>query len=208
MPVFLSDRDLRLALQSKQLIVDPPPEVIDTTSIDVHLDHIDQARVWDVPKYAAEQKVAGHDSALLMIGKFNYKQFSQKFTKPVPLGPTDEKVFRDGNRVVVRPGGFLLWQTKQNIGTPEIDPRLVCFIEGKSTRARTGILVHLTAPTIHAGWWGKVTLEIANLGPFDLGLMENDAIAQITVAAISSPPSERKRQTGIDIGQGTTEGVK
>ncbi len=206
--MFLSDRDLRLALQSRQLIVDPPPQVIDTTSIDVHLDHIDHARVWDVPTFAAEQKEAGIHPPLLMIGKFNYKRFSERFTKPVPPPSDEVKVYRDGARVVVRPGGFLLWQTRELIGTPEEEPRLVCFIEGKSTRARTGILVHLTAPTIHAGWWGKVTLEIANLGPFDLGLVENDAIAQITVATISSPPSERKLQTGIAIGQSTTSGGK
>jgi Ca2+-binding RTX toxin-like protein len=36
----------------------------------------------------------------------------------------------------------------------------------------------MTAPTIHAGWWGQVTLEIANLGPFTLALKPggNDTI--------------------------------
>ena len=50
------------------------------------------------------------------------------------------------------------------------------------------MVVHLTAPTIHAGWSGKVTLEIANHGEFHLVLEENDVIAQITVAAITSSP--------------------
>jgi hypothetical protein len=52
------------------------------------------------------------------------------------------------------------------VGTPAVNPALICFVDGKSTRSRTGILVHLTAPTIHAGWSGKITLEIANVGPF------------------------------------------
>lgn len=49
-------------------------------------------------------------------------------------------------------------------------------------------MVHFTAPTIHAGWSGKITLEIINFGPFDLVLQEDDKLAQLTVATISSPP--------------------
>lgn len=202
--MYLSDRDLRFALETKQLIVDPFPAEIDTTGIDFHLDKIEEARVWNVAKFAEQQAEAGQ-SAVLMVGKFKQKAFARKFEEPVPADPK-AKVYRDGNTVVVRPGGFFLWQTRETIGTPEIDPRLICFIDGKSTRARTGLVVHMTAPTIHAGWWGQVTLEIANLGPFDLGLTEGDAIAQIVVAVISSPPSKRKSAQGIAVGQRSVTG--
>lgn len=84
----------------------------------------------------------------------------------------------------------MLWQTKETVGTPETGANLIAFIDGKSTRARTGLLAHLTAPTIHASWSGKVTLEIANLGPFNFVLTEGDSIAQIVVATISSIPEE------------------
>jgi deoxycytidine triphosphate deaminase len=63
----------------------------------------------------------------------------------------------------------------------------------------------MTAPTIHAGWWGQITLEIANLGPFDLCLAAGDAISQIVVATISSPPTKRKKE-GIAIGQRAVSG--
>lgn len=69
------------------------------------------------------------------------------------------------------------------------DPKFICFIEGKSTRARTGLIVHLTAPTVHAGWSGTLTLEMTNCGPFDLVLNAGDAIAQLTVATITQPPA-------------------
>ncbi len=72
----------------------------------------------------------------------------------------------------------------------------ICFIDGKSTRARTGILVHLTAPTIHAGWKGNVVLEIVNLGPFTFVLQEDDVIAQLTVATISSSPQQTHAEAG------------
>jgi deoxycytidine triphosphate deaminase len=51
-----------------------------------------------------------------------------------------------------------------------------------------------------------VTLEIANLGPFTLALQAGDAIAQIVVAAISSPPLEAKGTRSIAIGQRNVAG--
>ncbi len=203
--MYLSDRDLRFALDTNQLIVNPPPMEIDTTSIDLHLDKIEAAKVWDVKAFTRQQEDAGA-SPILGVGKFNYKAFAKRFAIPVPFEGegeawSDSKVYREGSRIVVKPGGFFLWQTRERVGTPEIDPRLICFIDGKSSRARTGLVVHMTAPTLHSGWWGQVTLEIANLGPFALALCEGDAIAQIVVATISSPPLQKKSAQGIAIGQ-------
>lgn len=201
--MYLSDRDLALAIAAKQLIVNPPPAEIDTTAIDLHLDKIEEAKVWDVLRFEKDQRDAGHDPATLGVGMFNDKSFAPRYAIPIPArgDQKDLKVYRDGDRVILEPHGFFLWQTREEVGTPEIDPRLICFIDGKSTRARTGLLVHMTAPTIHAGWWGKVTLEIGNLGPFRLVLKEGDAVAQIVVAAISSPPLRKKAAKGIDVGQ-------
>jgi deoxycytidine triphosphate deaminase len=44
--MYLSDRDLKFAVETGQLIVDPPPEEYDTTSIDLHLDSVNQAKIW------------------------------------------------------------------------------------------------------------------------------------------------------------------
>lgn len=131
----------------------------------------------------------------LRIGRFEYSKFAPKYLKP-PASNKDDLVFRRGHQIVIKPQGFLLWQTKERVGTPEEGANLICFIDGKSTRARTGLLVHLTAPTIHASWSGKVTLEIANLGPFHFVLEEGDVIAQITVAMISSIPAENMKRAG------------
>jgi dCTP deaminase len=206
--MFLSDRDLRFVLEAKQLIFDPPPEEIDTTSIDLHLDKVSEAKVWDVAAFEKQQADAGRPP-ILGVGQFNPKDFSRRFTVPLPTeGEANPRilVYRDGSSVIVKPRGFFLWQTREVIGTPEIDPRLICFVDGKSTRARAGLVVHMTAPTVHAGWWGHVTLEMANLGPFTLGLKEGDAIAQVVVAAISSPPLKRKIARGVAVGQSSVTG--
>lgn len=203
--MYLSDRDLKFAVETRQLIVNPAPKEYDTTSIDLHLDNVNEAKVWNVEEFKRKQESTGNDS-WLRVGKYKYRVFSQEFYQTVPTDSSPENlVYRNGDRVILRPKGFLLWQTREVVGTPEIDPRLICFINGKSSSARSGLLVHMTAPTIHAGWWGQITLEIANLGPFDLCLAEGDAISQIVVATISSPPTKRKKE-GIAIGQRQVSG--
>lgn len=101
-----------------------------------------------------------------------------------------------------------LWQTKEVVGTPKEDPKYICFINGKSTRSRTGLVVHLTAPTIHAGWSGNITLEMTNCGPLDLVLHAGDAIAQLTVAMITQPPAlDVKLHESATYGQKSVHGA-
>lgn len=202
--MYLSDRDLEFAVRTGQLIVDPPPTEYDTTSIDLHLDKIDTAKVWNEPAFREQQRHSGNDP-VLRVGRFDHEAFAKDFHMPVP-DDESQSVYRSGNLVILKPHGFFLWQTKQVVGTPEVNPRLICFVDGKSSRSRAGLLVHMTAPTIHAGWWGNIALEISNLGPFLLGLKEGDAIAQITVAMITSPPIKRKGGKAIAIGQRNVAG--
>ena len=142
--MYLSDRDLKFAVETKQLIVDPPPAEYDTTSIDLHLDRIDRAKVWNVKAFKDRQANSGNDP-WLHVGKYNFRAFSRDFFQDVPTDPQPGNlVYRHGDRVVLASGGFFLWQTREVVGTPEVDPRLICFINGKSSMARTGLLVHIT----------------------------------------------------------------
>ncbi len=203
--MYLSNRDIKWAIQRGLLIVKPAPDGetcgYDETSIDLHLDATKKgARVWDVEKYREAQGEAGANPEL-RLGTFHYKNFSKKYLKPVPQGEPDKSnpVFARGDEVIVQTGGFVLWTTLEWVGTPEENPLYVCFVNAKSTRARTGLVVHLSAPTIHAGWEGNITLEIVNFGPFDVVLKPGDAIAQLTVATVSSPPD-----LDLKLGESTT----
>jgi len=207
--MYLSDRDLTKALNSGQLIVvpRPPKEHIGATSIDLQLDNISEAKIWDIETYQKIRQENGDQPKELRIGKFNFKNFSPRYLiSPPQHNPSQSQlVFRRGDEIVVRPGGFLLWQTREIIGKLQ-KSKYICFIDGKSTRARTGLLVHLTAPTIHANWQGNVTLEIANLGPFEFVLAEGDVIAQITVAQITSCPIQEGSPSSHTLGQRTVTG--
>jgi deoxycytidine triphosphate deaminase len=202
--MFLSNRDIHWVIQCQQLIVDPRPEEFqagyDETSIDLHLDEVKEAKVWDATAYAEHQAGAGAHGPELRLGRFNYGEFSERFLIDPPEEAQSEEerakqlVCRRGRQIIVKPGGFLIWTTRERVGTPVTNPRLIAFVNAKSTRARAGLMVHLTAPTIHAGWSGKITLEIANLGPFHFLLEENDVIAQLTVAAVTSSPDLTLKQ--------------
>jgi deoxycytidine triphosphate deaminase len=146
--MYLSDRDLRWALDHGQLLVLPRPEdkQIGPTSIDLHLDKIEEAKIWNIPRFCEWTKMTGHEEdPELPIGPFDYTKFAREYLIP-PSQNKNDKVFRRGNQVIVKPHGFVLWQTKEKVGTPEEGAQLICFIDGKSTKARTGILVHMTAP--------------------------------------------------------------
>jgi dCTP deaminase len=205
--MYLSNRDIKWAIDCGKLIVTPRPEEFgagyDETSIDLHLDAVDQAKIWDSEALARSEADRGGAGPEVYLGTFNWGRFSERYliNPPPEDGTRSQRVCRRGDHVIVRPGGFLLWITKEWVGTPARNPELICFVNAKSTRARTGLLVHLTAPTIHAGWEGKIYLEIANLGPFDFILRENDAIAQLTVATISSATDP-----GLRVGESTTRG--
>ena len=204
--MFLSNRDLKYAIETERLIVKPEPkdENISESSIDLHLDSINEAKIWDIEKYQNDLKTHGKEHPELHLGTFQYKVFGQKYLTSPPKESeiSDEKVFSRDTEIVIKPFGFLLWQTKEVVGTTQKTADHICFIDGKSTRARTGLLVHLTAPTIQAGWNGQITLEIANLGPFHFVLKEDDIIAQITVAKMSSIPDiHMKIESTIKSGQ-------
>jgi dCTP deaminase len=94
-------------------------------------------------------------------------------------------------------GRFVLGITLESVGLP-IQPNcqtcLGARIEGKSSRARCGLLIHFTAPTVHPGWNGPLVLEMINLGPSPILLTPGMYIAQLIVEEVSGCPNESESQ--------------
>jgi dCTP deaminase len=202
--MYLSDRDLARAISDGQLIFDPAPKTIDPTSIDLHLGKIDDVRIWDIAAFTEHEEGSGRDRPELNIGNYKIGKFGRKYLIPPPTYLKDAKQLvgmRHGSEVIVKPCGFVLWPTNELVGTPSKNAKLICFVDGKSTKARAGMVVHLTAPTIHSTWTGNITLEIANFGPFDLVFRPGDAVAQLTVAMITNPPEKGMDGTSATHGQ-------
>ncbi len=94
------------------------------------------------------------------------------------------KIGADGYRL--RPGQFVLGATHESF---QMSRDLVGSIEGRSTCARVGLIVHCTSSTIDGNYEApaRVTLEMANLGPFDIILRPGTPIALLTFIKLSEP---------------------
>ncbi len=72
---------------------------------------------------------------------------------------------------------FLAW-TREYVDLKK-DARLAVRVEGKSSLARLGLGVHITAPTIHSGFNGRIRLEVINHGSLPIKLRSGMRICQL-----------------------------
>lgn len=105
------------------------------------------------------------------------------------------------------PGGFVLAQTLERVSIP---PDLVGFVEGRSSWARVGVTIHVTAPKIDPGFNATITLEMANFGRVPVELRAGvDEPAQLMFFQLSTPvPETDLYGTGVnDTFQGQTDPI-
>ena len=95
---------------------------------------------------------------------------------------------------VLPPNRFILGGTIERIELPLVEGCLAARIEGRSSFARTGLLVHFTAPTIHPGFDGKIALEMINLGEYPLVLRPSLPVCQLIVETVEGIPVRRDSQ--------------
>lgn len=97
----------------------------------------------------------------------------------------------------LEPNKLILAQTMEVVDfklSPQNETSYSARVEGKSSLARCGILVHFTAPTIHAGFSGPITLEIINLGPFSISLSPEMFICQLIIEEVQGAPKDAENQ--------------
>jgi dCTP deaminase len=85
----------------------------------------------------------------------------------------------------LEPGQFVLAQTLERVYIPA---DLVGLVEGRSSYARVGVTVHVTAPKIDPGFDASITLEMANFGKVAVDLRAGvDVPAQLIFLRLSKP---------------------
>lgn len=153
---------------------DPTKEPFNTSAVDLRLGPQIQ-----IPKKAP---------AAIDLRKEPIAPFLAKISDSCTL--TQEQPF------TLTPGRFVLGQTIERVDftLPAGGFRYSARVEGRSSLARCGILVHFTAPTIHAGWAGRITLEIANLGPVNFLLYPEMSICQLIIEQVLTPPFNAPNQ--------------
>lgn len=89
----------------------------------------------------------------------------------------------------LQPRGFVLMWTNEFISLP-LQSRIAARVEGKSSLARLGVGVHVTAPTIQAGFSGLIQLEVFNHGPLPVLLKRGMKICQLVFEQTLGVPAK------------------
>jgi len=131
----------------------------------------------------------------LLLGR-HFRIFKESFRPCVEIAPKtrapafpmsgdlmeDRQVAPD-EPFYLHPGELALGITVESITLPR---DIVGFIDGRSSLARLGLMVNITAHTIEPGWEGKITLEFANLGRFPLALYPGVRVCALRFEQLSS----------------------
>lgn len=80
------------------------------------------------------------------------------------------------DKIFLKPNEFVLASTIEVVKIPN---NMVGRVEGKSSLGRIGLLTHITAGFIDAGFNGNITLELKNVGNKTICLNDGCDIAQI-----------------------------
>jgi dCTP deaminase len=161
----LSDRDILTALDQGTISLSPTPrpEAISGCTIDLHLNN--RFRVFNPESVGFIDLASSAKSAI------------EDMMSP-ELEITPDGIFR------LHPGELALGSTLERVTLPD---NLVGWLDGRSSLARLGLMVHITAHRIDPGWDGEIVLEFFNAGRFPLIMRPNMPIAAISFETLSSP---------------------
>lgn len=164
----LSDQDIFSALAQQRIKIEPMPteNKIKGISVDLRLDN--RFRVFN-------------DHTAPFIDLSGPKEEMQALLDKV-MG--NEIVIEDDQAFFLHPGELALASTLESITIPD---DLVGWLDGRSSLARLGLMVHVTAHRIDPGWHGQIVLEIFNSGKLPLALRPGMDICAINFETLSSP---------------------
>ncbi|MDG2953288.1 dCTP deaminase [Bisgaard Taxon 10/6] len=97
---------------------------------------------------------------------------------------SDEIIIADDEAFFLHPGVLALATTLESVRLPD---NIIGWLDGRSSLARLGLMVHVTAHRIDPGWEGKIVLEFYNSGKLPLALRPNMIIGALSFEVLSGP---------------------
>ncbi len=163
----LSDRDIIQHLKVGKIEITPTPDhsKIKGISVDLRLDN--KFRVFN-------------DHTAPYIDLSGPKDEMQRIMDKV-MG--NEITITENDSFFLHPGELALASTFESVTIPD---DLVGWLDGRSSLARLGLMVHVTAHRIDPGWNGQIVLEIFNSGKLPLALKPGMDICAINFETLSS----------------------
>ncbi len=105
---------------------------------------------------------------------------------------TVEITVADGDMFVLHPGVSILGYSKELFGSD----KYLIEVNGKSSLARIGLLVHNSASLVNPGHFLHIALELCNLNNVPIILRPGMEIAQLTFSTLSRETKRNYRTTG------------
>ncbi|MBM3671450.1 MAG: dCTP deaminase [Actinobacteria bacterium] len=150
--MVLSDVTIRQELDAGRIVIDPlMDDAIQPSSVDLRIDRF--------------FRVFRNDSTPFI----DPKQPQEDLTELVEV--IDDRAF------ILHPNEFVLASTLERVQLPD---DIVARLDGKSSLARLGLLTHVTAGFVDAGWDGHLTLELSNVATLPIALYPGMKIGQIS----------------------------
>jgi len=160
--MILSDRDIKIAIKNGDIILkDFQDKNLQPASYDITLGN-----------------------------KFIFTiDYSIGFVDPVRkiFPKTEEVVVKDKETFVLHPGINVLGASTEFVGSR----KYLIQLNGKSSLARLGLMVHNTAGLINPGHFLNITFELSNVNNVPIILHPHMPIAQLTFLELSSPPEDQ-----------------
>ena len=162
----LSDIDIISKVKSGEIKIDPIPEenCFGSFSVDVRLGNVFQVFCKDKKSYIDLSQITGDN------------QMSENIMEKIIVGKKE--------RFFINPGDFVLGITMERV---TLANHIVGWLDGRSSLARVGLMVHMTAHSVDPGWDGHITFEFYNAGSLPLALKPGMRIGALSFELLSSP---------------------
>lgn len=166
--MMLSDHSIKFGIQIGRIGIYPLDfNDIQPASVDLHLDHRFRRPIKPLPSFVLDPEVD------------NSNMFAP-FTAQGPLR--------------IEPGQFLLGATSERV---KLGRDIAARVEGKSSLARLGLVVHVTGGFIDPGFDGPITLEMCNLAPMPIVLRPGMKVCQIAFSHMTTPAERPYGSPGL-----------
>ena len=99
---------------------------------------------------------------------------------------------KDGDEFVLHPGVSILGYSKEKFGSDQY----LIEVNGKSSLARIGLIVHNSASIVNPGHVLNIALELCNLNNVPIVLRPGMEIAQLSFSTLSSNTKRSYKTTG------------
>lgn len=160
--MILSDVDIKKSISAGVIKINPTPnfeEQLGPCSLDLHLGN--SFKIFKVSRYPFIDLKNGVNVDEMM----------------------EEVVIKDGGSFIIQPHDFVIAITKEEITLPS---NIMGRLDGRSSLARLGLVIHVTAARFDPGWRGRAVMELGNLGTVPIVLYSGMRICAMTFENLSS----------------------